>query len=329
MTTSTRLPTIEQLALWSTLHAAARGRKWHREGRTVWAGDWRTDGSQELVCTYAVDGLGDMDAPPLGTEATLTFIAEAHEAMPVLISGMGGALVAVGKAMALARLVYDRDKPQAIEEDQGDGSKVFDGYVCNGCGAMVDSNEDVTISDVNVLVVGHEEGCTWFAARNFILEDGAEIDNYQKLAKLYTENELMVREALPHLDVRALAPHFADAIKLLIEHRDGLRERVRQLEADDNEVTKQLADAAEHWEKLIASAGNVCTYCRKPFSVDEMKVHVRECADSPLAAEVKDLRAMLDKAKDAIESLAYGEDGQGELVAQIEAMLGGGGGRPG
>lgn len=424
-------------------------------------------------------------------------------------------------ARALAELVAERDKPAEIYEDQGDGSKLFDGYVCNGCGAMVDSKEDVTVDSVNVLVVGHEEGCTWFAARNFLDEIGDEDDQHQKLAALYTECELAVREALPSEEVKANAPHFMDAIKMLIADRDEaraeverlrayasdpqhpiaygmaiahwqgearrieqdrdaalaecnryakaeedfhawresfdadtdlpsrdqlraawdrcrraervrdalravhhqvtagivaqavdaalvaaesrvgpwpehilaaaraagvsfavaplpeepevleedeadeenedhadlprlydqgyadgcgdpgavkLRARVRELEAEprDEKVTKELEEAAEHWEKLIASAGNVCTYCRKPFSVEEMKVHVRSCEESPLAAELKELRKMLDGAKTAIESLvdevhtAYGEsEDYAELVGRIEGMLGAGGGRPG
>lgn len=77
---------------------------------------------------------------------------------------------------------------------------------------------------------------------------------------------------------------------------------MRQLEAEprDEAVTKQLEEAAAQWQGLIDSAGNICAYCRKPFPVEEMKVHARTCADSPVAAELKELRAFAVEYRDTL-----------------------------
>jgi hypothetical protein len=61
---------------------AATPGPWRRDGRTVWSGDWRTDGKQSIVCTYWHESMQPMDVPPSGTEATLDMIAASRSVLP-------------------------------------------------------------------------------------------------------------------------------------------------------------------------------------------------------------------------------------------------------
>lgn len=64
-------------------------RPWRRDGRTIWSGDWRTDGVQHPVCTYwlSSDPSG-LEAPPIGTEANLDLIVAAVNAHDRLLAGI-------------------------------------------------------------------------------------------------------------------------------------------------------------------------------------------------------------------------------------------------
>ena len=66
--------------------------------------------------------------------------------------------------------------------------------------------------------------------------------------------------------------------------------RLARAEPSDAAITEQLAEAAEHWDRLIAAAGNVCAHCRKPCPRDEVAEHVRTCSSSPLVADLATAR---------------------------------------
>lgn len=123
-----------------------------------------------------------------------------------------------------------------------------------------------------------------------------------------------------------------DALDRAEAERDGSIAEVERLKAEAVSVDNSLAEAAAHWEALIASAGQFCGHCRTPVPLDEMRTHIRACPSNPMVADlaardatIAELRGLLVEARCHLSANTAGlrENAVRRLADRIDAALGG------
>jgi hypothetical protein len=93
---------------------------------------------------------------------------------------------------------------------------------------------------------------------------------------------------------------------------------VRRLRRDLEEDEEVLAESVHLWDRLQSAANNVCGHCRKPF--EDMPAHIRECEKSPLVAELRRLRSLIEMARAAIDGVIP-DDQRVQVGAAFDAVL--------